>query len=111
MSILNYIPKLKDNKKYSKILVEEEGKDYKFTSEVYEEYKNFIKQRMEDEKDFYLGKEKLKKGDGVILKKISSEDEIVRFSFAELPKFNYKSTPYELIPEDFKTCKSKKLCP
>lgn len=102
---------LKDNKKYSKILVEEEGKDYKFTSEVYEEYKNFIKQRMEDEKDFYLGKEKLKKGDGVIFKKISSEDEIVRFSFAELPKFNYKSTPYDLIPEDFKTCKSKKLCP
>ncbi len=102
---------LKDNKKYSKILVEEEGKDYKFTSEIYEEYKNFIKQRMEDEKDFYLGKEKLKKGDGVIFKKISSEDEIVRFSFAELPKFNYKNTPYDLIPNDFKPCESKNLCP
>ena len=113
VSVLLWVSnKLKGNKKYAKILVKDkEAKEYKFSSKSYDEYKNLIEQRVKIEKDFYLGKEEIKKGDGVIFQKILDKIEMVRFSFAELPKYNYKNTPYDLVPDDFKPCESKNLCP
>ncbi|QYR60771.1 TIGR03986 family CRISPR-associated RAMP protein [Fusobacterium nucleatum] len=113
VSVLLWVSnKLKGNKKYAKILVKDkEAKEYKFSSKSYDEYKNLIEQRLKIEKEFYLGKEELKKGDGVVFQKALDEIEMVRFSFTELPKYNYKNTPYDLIPNDFKPCESKNLCP
>ena len=98
------------NKKYQKILIPNEKK-YSFTMSDYEDLLYLIKQRKDSEdkknKKFYI--DELKVGDTIIFE-ADTNDRIKNLTFSEIPRLRYKISPLDLVPKEFHSCTTEKLC-
>jgi CRISPR-associated protein (TIGR03986 family) len=99
-------------KKEKIIFKKQDGKNYPLTFEEYENIRYIVNQRKarEAKADKKYNFEAPISGDAIIFQ-ADSKGRAKNLAFSEIPRLRYKLSPYDLLKEDYKGCKTiKKAC-